>query len=533
MSHLRSATSSEPKPECLRRAERAWRGLGRRPGLAVAFVGLASFALAAAISAVRVPVPRLHDEFSYLLAADTFSSGRLTNPPHAMWVHLETFHVLHQPSYASKYPPAQGLFLALGQRLGHPIVGVWLTTALAAAACCWMLQGWVPARFALLGGLLVVFHHSLQFYWHDYWNGSVALFGGGLLYGALPRLWRRPRAGSALALAAGVALLANSRPFLGLVACLPVAVALAARTFGRRRPPLAASLGKLVLPAVLVLALAAAGTATYNARVTGDPLMLPYRVHNAAYVNTPIFLWQKPGPTPAYRHEVMERFYLGWQAERYWAQQSLWESFKHKRENLYFFVTPLLMAPLLTLPWMLRSRRTRFAAGTVLLVFAASLSVSGTHAHYIAPIAPLLFLLVVQGLRQVDLWQWRGRRRGPALVCGVALLQVLIFAVAFALNASQEPPEWASRRARMQADLEGTPGKHLVIVHYSGDHSPHEEWVSNEADIDAAAVVWARAMSPAQDRELIEYFGDRRLWSLYPDRDLPELVELPRGAVPP
>jgi hypothetical protein len=508
----------------------AWRRLGRHSKLAVALVGLVSFALAAAISAVRVPVPEKHDEFSYLLAADTFRRGRLANPPHPMWVHLETFHVLHQPTYASKYPPAQGLFLALGERLGgHPIVGVWITTALAAAACCWMLQSWVPGRFALLGGLLVAFHHGLQFYWQDYWNGSVALLAGALLFGAFPRIRRRPRIVSALALVAGLVLLANSRPFSGLVASLPVAVGLLVWMIGRRRPPLATSLGKVVLPAALVLALAAAGMAHYNTRVTGDPLTLPYRAHSTLYAYTPLFLWQKPRPPPAYRHEIMRNFYLGWQAEGYRAQQSPLEAFKRKRHNLYFFLTPLMMVPLVTLPWMLRSRRTRFAAGTVLLVFAASLTASGTHAHYIAPIAPLLFLLVIQGLRQVALWEWRGRSWGPVLVLAVAVLQVFVFALAFALYTRQDPPQWAVQRARIQAELDRTPGEHLVIARYESDHSPHEEWVFNEADIDGAKVVWARTMGPAKDRDLLEYFSDRRLWSLYADRDPPKLIEHPGG----
>jgi hypothetical protein len=226
----------------------------------------------------------------------------------------------------------------------------------------------------------------------------------------------------------------------------------------------------------------------------------------------------------------MREFYLGWQAEGYWDQQSLWESFRRKRKNLYFYVTPLLMVPLLTLPWMLRSRRTRFAAAMVLLVFAASLGAAGTHAHYIAPVAPLMFLLVVQGLRQVNLFRWRGRAVGPVIVFALAGLQVAIFAAALVLYAGKPPPDWAVRRAAIAADLASRPGRHLVIVQYAAGHSPHEEWVANGADIDGAKVVWARSLGPAADRELVRAFADRHRWILRPDSQPVELLELrPRG----
>ena len=155
-----------------------------------------------------------------------------------MWIHFETFHVIQQPTYASMYPPAQGLVLAFGQvTTGHPFVGVWLSVALLCAALCWMLQGWLPPAWALLGGLLAAMHFGVFSYWADsYWGGAVAATGGALVLGALPRIKKSQRVGDALLMGLGAAVLANSRPYEGMIFCLPVAAALIVWVRARAAP---------------------------------------------------------------------------------------------------------------------------------------------------------------------------------------------------------------------------------------------------------------------------------------------------------
>src|SRR5439155_4898545 len=173
----------------------------QRKVFAVIGVGLLTLTLRAALLPILpIPEPVVHDEFGYLLAGETYAHGRLTNPSHPMWEHFETFSIIQKPTYQCYAQPAQGMILAAGKvLLGHPFWGVWLSGGLMCAAICWMLQGWVPAGWALLGGFLAIMRLAVFSYWtNTYYGGAVSATGGALVLGALPRIKRRRHVSDAL-----------------------------------------------------------------------------------------------------------------------------------------------------------------------------------------------------------------------------------------------------------------------------------------------------------------------------------------------
>ena len=112
-----------------------------------------------------------------------------------MWIRFESFHIIHQPTYRHRCTPAHGAILAAAKVIaGPPWVGVWVAAAAMCAAITWMLQGWFPPAWALLGGPLRLYglRRSVTGSIPN-WGGAHAAVRRALLLGGLPRITERPK----------------------------------------------------------------------------------------------------------------------------------------------------------------------------------------------------------------------------------------------------------------------------------------------------------------------------------------------------
>src|ERR1017187_8944201 len=338
------------------------------------------------------------------------------------------------------------------------------------AALCWALQGWLPASWALLGGVLAL-PLCLFSYWMDsYWGGAVAAAGGALVLGSYARIVRRRQGAFAWLMGIGLVVLALTRMYEGLLFAVPFLAALLVRCRSLR----------VWAPIALVLAAGAAFTLYYNARVTGHATRLPYTEYQRQYGYVPLFNFQPLSPAKTYHNLSVANMFFSWEYTQ-WKRSRSWNLVIDrvrawgKTLALVAETAPLMLIFLGFLWTTVHDRRMLVPFLGLGAVFLGSFLQIVYYQHYAAPAVAALLLVLVQSLRHLRHIRAPGAMAGRALCRAIpAATLLIVLGTQGARLYRQEPIEQTqpanALRGRIERKLRDQPGggRHLIVVRYTG-----------------------------------------------------------------
>ena len=420
--------------------------------------------------------------------------------------------------------------LALGWiAAGTPWAGVLLATGGFCGLCYWMLRGWTSPQWALLGGVLAALEFGPLNQWtNSYWGGGLTAAAGCLVFGALPRLREYGRIRHGMLLGAGLGIHLMTRPY--------ETVFLMASAVLFWRPVELRRLARPLAAAVLIMLPALGVTLLHNKRVTGEWTRLPYAVSQQQY-GVPASLTFQPHPAPqrvlTREQELDYRMQRGFRSQEFDSVRTYFDRLLFRtRYYRFFFYAPLYPALLV---WLIaiRGRRTAWVAATVVLFALGVNFFPAFQLHYMAAVTCLFVLMSVEGLRRLG--EWPGGGAAARALVYLCIAQFCFFYAAHLFETREwsaplraldvwdgvDPSPRVARRIAVRRDLAKEPGQLLVLVRYWPQHIFQEEWVWNEAAIDASRVVWARDLGDEDDAKLFAYYPARRVLVFEPDATPP------------
>lgn len=372
--------------------------------------------------------PTYHDEFSYLLQAQTFLAGRWSWPAHDRSPDLfHQVHVLDAPTTASRYFPWTGLWLSPWLAIGHPFWGYWCAGAITAALFYLSAVQILDHRPALGVGVLVGVSPGMAVFSNLLLAHHPTIMALSLFLWAYLRLLQSHQVRFAAVSGIGLTLAMLGRPMTAAGFSLPCGLWLAVELLRMARTSSTRAIaGRIVVAYALPLALGFTTLAIQNNAITGDWLTSPYQLYTDTWTPRHRYGFHNvsAAPPPLTTSEVM-RPYDEWASELTFASalQNVW---KRLFASLLWTlgIAPILLgtialmvAGLLTIGG--RSGCCGPKSGTadlpepvIAIPFACIISMHVAHLpywyagildwHYVFETGPLLILVTMAGLTIVS-----------------------------------------------------------------------------------------------------------------------------------
>lgn len=169
--------------------------------------------------------PAYHDEYSYLLQAETFAAGRLTWPAAPIRPDLfHQFHVLNEPKTVSRYFPWTGVWLAVTEPLPNRYWGHWLAGALATVFFFLSLETIAEIKSAVVGGLLIAVSPGLAVFSNMLLAHHPTMLALSVFLYAFLLMIQKPNMGRATVAGLGLTLAMLGRPMTAAGFALPFGI---------------------------------------------------------------------------------------------------------------------------------------------------------------------------------------------------------------------------------------------------------------------------------------------------------------------
>jgi len=482
----------------------------------------------------RLP-PAYHDEYSYLVQAETFLAGRVAWP--AMTTGGDVFHqihVLNRPVTASRYFPWTGLWMLAFVQAGVPIFGHWLAGAMACGFFHRSLRRLYPPAIAAIGGLLIAVSPGLAVFSNLLLAHHPTLLALSVFLLSFLKFMDERRRSQALIAGIALTLAMLGRPMTAAGFGLPFGLwffTTIVRSL-QRKPWLQSLVPVLAIGTPLLIGFGASGW--MNQRITGQWNLSAYQFYTNTWTPRHRFGFANGTAGPP-QSSVLNKY-------DQWAENLTPElAVRNVGNRLLASVVwtmgiagLLLLVPIGSWACLFADRQAVGAR----LVAAAIVSLHLVHIpywydgilhwHYVFETSPLLLLLATAGL---DAWQ-----RGLQTPCGARLARRWLMALLLSALApawidsdvfwgpsrvSLAVSEQAWSRGRMEAFQRTAKvvsgGRPCLILVDERNGDQQLSYIVNPPDYSGPVLVARLPESSAALAELQQHFRDRSAWTFQPE----------------